>query len=888
MIFTNLLEILRLILDDFYVKISAAVVLIFSGSYCLFLSPFAGFTILTCYLLGYVATFLLIKYRHLITNYLEKLLTKYRVKPYAQVKLKSSCSVCDGLTCRRHNVGRSVTPWKELQISCELNQAIKHFFNKILEEFICSWHKQFTENSEFLNELKFCLKYASASLVNRVLQIDYVSVLNKKLIPQSIKHIDDYLYMQQIAKLKNVKYDGVIVEYLGSNLHPATTNRSNELAYLQHLSAELIKYLFPPYYIGCKNYTVLLRELLAGWILLPLMDAIADPNIINSLVIIAINYKTASKPPLLPEEEEFLQEFIQLESSRKPAFMMSLNKIKNSTELLYPFMQFLKKEEQVHLLQFCMDVDDFNTKLLTPDLSKKQLEGLHVQALNLYKEYLNADSFNFIGCSSEICAEFSDLIEDIYSVAKLRTSKPLYQAYEFAFNQLEAFWLPHFFHSNEFYNYICGTKITSSYNKASIKSKKYYEQSNYGAVSKISSSLGKIRGVLKAAAPIEGSLDPLESGYSEDVIFSDNLMRDLSSWKVKISTSEETQTHKIVHFCISVFHIDETTPEKKINSWSVRRKDQDFFTLKAKLVEFHGESEICDSPLPSRKAGSLVESRIPKYEEFLGKLLQKPSLRSSDLLHSFLTIEDDFTLAISTMAPNNQDIGNIYQSVAYKLRKEKGQNLDSFINTFVSSVMKQKPDKPDIAEEGTEAEASLNKDAGNPKTFKSQVFKDNFGISYKLCSGNTGNGFHPSSFSESFFYLLRHIFKINLVLLKVYVAICSIAQQLVDILISVLIEKKIKAALTQYNLTYLIKLLEGAIFNTHAPHTTEEYEKRRSRAFADIQCCPNFLNRILGGKVNDGLTELLQILQNPHYNKQLCYNLLDTILVETFPELNDA
>lgn len=33
----------------------------------------------------------------------------------------------------------------------------------------------------------------------------------------------------------------------------------------------------------------------------------------------------------------------------------------------------------------------------------------------------------------------------------------------------------------------------------------------------------------------------------------------------------------------------------------VLRKDQDFFTLKAKLIEFHGENEITDSPLPARK-----------------------------------------------------------------------------------------------------------------------------------------------------------------------------------------------------------------------------------------------------------------------------------------------
>jgi hypothetical protein len=35
--------------------------------------------------------------------------------------------------------------------------------------------------------------------------------------------------------------------------------------------------------------------------------------------------------------------------------------------------------------------------------------------------------------------------------------------------------------------------------------------------------------------------------------------------------------------------------------WIVLRKDQDFYTLKAKLVEFHGDGEISDTSLPSRK-----------------------------------------------------------------------------------------------------------------------------------------------------------------------------------------------------------------------------------------------------------------------------------------------
>lgn len=85
-----------------------------------------------------------------------------------------------------------------------------------------------------------------------------------------------------------------------------------------------------------------------------------------------------------------------------------------------------------------------------------------------------------------------------------------------------------------------------------------------------------------------------------------------------------------------------------------------------------------------------METRRTKYEDFLRCLLQKPSLRGSDLLHTFLTTDQDFTLIVSATVPVVEDLGNIYQSVAFKLRKEKGQHLDSFMNTFLTSTGKPK------------------------------------------------------------------------------------------------------------------------------------------------------------------------------------------------------
>lgn len=115
-----------------------------------------------------------------------------------------------------------------------------------------SWYGQFTNNEDFIIQLRYCLRYASATLLNRLLEVDAASIIINKLIPCVIKHIDDYMYMEQIAKLKNVRFNDVIVEYLGKRLHAATANRKYELSYLQCVVTGLMTNLLPDSYLKCQ------------------------------------------------------------------------------------------------------------------------------------------------------------------------------------------------------------------------------------------------------------------------------------------------------------------------------------------------------------------------------------------------------------------------------------------------------------------------------------------------------------------------------------------------------------------------------------------------------------------------------------------------------------
>lgn len=100
---------------------------------------------------------------------------------------------------------------------------------------------------------------------------------------------------------------------------------------------------------------------MAGWVLLPLMDVLADSNTINYLVILTMTYKSKRHLKVVNHKEtvEFLNNYGSEDTESVSSFSTNLNRIKTNTNLLYAFMQFLKKQDHVNLLQFCLDVGKF-------------------------------------------------------------------------------------------------------------------------------------------------------------------------------------------------------------------------------------------------------------------------------------------------------------------------------------------------------------------------------------------------------------------------------------------------------------------------------------------------------------------------------------------------
>lgn len=341
-------------------------------------------------------------------------------------------------------------------------------------------------------------------------------------------------------------------------------------------------------------------------------------------------------------------------------------------------------------------------------------------------------------------------------------------------------------------------------------------------------------------------------------------------------------------------------------SWTVLRQDQDFYTLRTRLTEFHGDKELNDSPLPSRKNPHLpLAANRQRYEEFLQKLLSKPMLRSSELLYTFLTTPNLKPYLANYSTP---DIGILYQSMAYKLRKEKGQHLDKFMSTFLAST-NTKYEHMDMGVEPSSEHLGETESKG--KKLIDDVFGNNLNLPVTLqnlpCSLPQRDHVKGASLCivearKYIFYMRVHAI-IYMIIKNDYVAVDGLLS--VPLIISrlfwmfaFLLRKRLDPIVNAVFYNTLIKLLSGGrasivVKLLHAKIVGKNYMKDfssqgKSRNYYETaKEGLNSLWRLMGFSKpwNNLMDSFLDPLQNAPFNKHLAYLLLDHLLVNLFPEM---
>ncbi|XP_033630847.1 sorting nexin-14-like isoform X2 [Asterias rubens] len=820
------------------------------------------------------------------------------------------CPVCSHSDCVRHKVEltlNKVQPWNDVYLPERVDAALSELLELILQEYVYSWYTPFiSKEEEFVNELRMSLRFLIAVVIRRVREIDLPTFILDRLVKAALRHLDVLLRAKRKAKWGEDFQDLVIKTY-GDHLHCAARNRKTEHEYLRNLCELLFTVLIPANSHNNKTTETFVREVASGSVFLLGMDVVADPDIVNKLLMIFFDeepFPAACDPP--SKQVVLLETFSNVRPIKKSsALQYEMSEILSNHSLLFPFLQYMKRDGALNILQFCLTVEDFNRRSLVPDMTDEQKQSLHREAQDLHLLYFAAGAVDKIKFDEDIEEEIQEIVNGPYEgVTRLRTSSTLFRAYEHAYKLMENVFCPLFHHSDEYYTLMCG-KRQQVLPKLQQRTMTKRSSDPIAAMHRLGS---KIKGVFRSSnadgdSVSLSSLDITESESSQptsdaEMISDDeepsgvkSPIHDLSAWRVSIPKIEARLdgTKDYFVYIIALQRIDVKEGLGEDTSWEVERRYHEFHVLEAKLREFHGIFE--DAQLPSRRplpfasrSLEFMEKRKESCEKFLQTLLTKPNLRSSQLLYSFLTKSEEFVNKFL----GDVNLGKFVRTMSYKVIKERGQHLDPFLQSFIASVEAPKPKPGKVEEEIDPAEYLAKK-------LDCTIYGDNAGLSLvretlkEPSPDARADILELNGVFDYILYLATALFEVVPWLYQGLIVFKKLFKNSLETFLDSYLAKKLEIVQSEEQVEDIIhKLRDVLFFDDEPPRTDAQKQRRKEEAFKQMMAFfPKQLHQVMGeDKFCAGLRFIFDGLQYPKLNKQLAYTLLDIIILEVFPEFD--
>ncbi|XP_026089720.1 sorting nexin-14-like isoform X1 [Carassius auratus] len=873
------------------------------------------------FLAGAITFYCSLSPEYLLPNVLLSIKTKRKPQKQQELfPLGHSCAVCGKNQCKRHRptlLLENYQPWLDLKVPSKVDASISEVLELVLENFVYPWYRDITDDEACVDELRQTIRFFAAVLAHRAQRVDVPFVVMDKMMKATMKHIEIIAKAQQKVKDCEGLQQAALSEY-GADLHVSLRSRKDELLYLRKLTELLFPHLTPPKATDCRSLALLIREVMTGSLFLPIMDFMADPDTVNHMVLIFID-DTPPEPVTDPPSAlvPFLEKFADPRNTKSSVLKLDLKEIREQQDLLFRFMSFLKEEGAVHVLQFCLTVEEFNERILCPELSDTEMQRLHEEVKKMYETYCLEESIDKISFDPSITEQIHNVAQGPYTaVVKLQTMPCLFEAYEHVLSLLENVFTPMFCHSDEYFRYLlrgAESPARSSKLNRNLSLDDLRNTSKRGESFGISRIGSKIKGVFKSST-MEGALLPQHAMIEEDddtveeavMVFEDDspgpvevvgtqgTSRNLAAWTISIPyvdfLDDEVKKEHTPVFCIDVERHDRKNVGHETESWSVCRRYLEFYVLESKLTQFHGPFQ--DAQLPSKriigpKNYEFLSSKRGEFEEYLQNLLHHPELSNSQLLADFLSphsIESQFN---DKKLPD-VNLGKIFKSVPGKLIKEKGQNLEPFIQSFFSSCEspKPKPSRPELT--------ILSPTAENNKKLFSEVYRNNANLPEGLERKHNQNYFmelmEVDGVYDYMMYIGRVVFHMPDWLHHFLSGARILLKRTLEAYVGHYFQFKLEHIMQEHRLVSLITILRDAVFCESAEERSPEDKQRRAKQTFEemMNYLPELFGKCIGEEAKyEGVKMLFDAIQQPLLNKQMTYVLLDIAVQELFPELSE-
>uniref|UniRef100_A0A672N4P6 PXA domain-containing protein n=1 Tax=Sinocyclocheilus grahami TaxID=75366 RepID=A0A672N4P6_SINGR len=364
------------------------------------------------FLAGVIIFYCSLSPEYLLPNILISIKTK-RKKQQELFPLGHSCAVCGKNQCKRHRptlLLENYQPWLDLKVPSKVDASFSEVLELVLENFVYPWYRyDITDDEACVDELRQTIRFFAAVLAHRVQRVDVPLVVMDKMMKAAMKHIEIMAKAQQKVKNTEGLQQAALAEY-GADLHVALRSRKDELLYLRKLTELLFPCVMPPKATDCRyishTHWTLLFKSLGSVLVIHIHEYALFQDTVNHMVLIFIDDtppEPVTDPPsvLVP----FLEKFADPRNKKSSVLKLDLKEIREQQDLLFRFMSFLKEEGAVHVLQFCLTVEEFNDRILCPDLSDTEMQRLHEEVLKIYETYCLEESIDKISFDPFIIEE---------------------------------------------------------------------------------------------------------------------------------------------------------------------------------------------------------------------------------------------------------------------------------------------------------------------------------------------------------------------------------------------------------------------------------------------------------------------------------------------------
>ena len=164
-----------------------------------------------------------------------------------------------------------------LVISKDLDKSIQEVIDLVIRDFCLSWFRDVgKDETAFVEILNKEFWTIIENLRERLHRVDTLNFLCNELIVILYKHCHD-------LKLSDAgKYPGQTTPFL---LHPCLKEKNSEIKYLRTIAEAFILCLLPSNDSQCMPMRYILREIIAGSLLLVIAESCCDPDYINQTLV---------------------------------------------------------------------------------------------------------------------------------------------------------------------------------------------------------------------------------------------------------------------------------------------------------------------------------------------------------------------------------------------------------------------------------------------------------------------------------------------------------------------------------------------------------------------------------------------------------------------------